>query len=124
LIDQQLLVQRAQDLGISVDTDLIKRLDDIRKEMKADSMDDLEKLAQQQGVSFEDFKQNMKNNLLTQKVISSEVGTENGIDPFEPRIETGKGLPRSAVEIRLSGVSALAPPPVRKIVMMEFGAAA
>lgn len=74
LIDQQLLVQKGTDLGISVDTELVKRLDDLRKEMKADSIDDLEKMAQQQGVSFEDFKQNMKNNLMTQKVISSEVG--------------------------------------------------
>jgi peptidyl-prolyl cis-trans isomerase SurA len=74
LIDQQLLVQKGTDLGVSVDTELVKRLDDLRKEMKAESIDDLEKMAQQQGVSFEDFKQNMKNNLMTQKVISSEVG--------------------------------------------------
>jgi peptidyl-prolyl cis-trans isomerase SurA len=74
LIDQQLLVQKGTDLGLSVDTELVKRLDDLRKEMKAESIDDLEKIAQQQGVSFEDFKQNMKNNLMTQKVISSEVG--------------------------------------------------
>src|SRR3569833_1173349 len=74
LIDQQLLVQKGTDLGLSVDTDLVKRLDDLRKEMKADSIDDLEKMAQQQGVSFEDFKQNMKNNLMTQRVISNEVG--------------------------------------------------
>jgi peptidyl-prolyl cis-trans isomerase SurA len=74
LIDQQLLVQKGTDLGLSVDTELVKRLDDLRKDMKAESIDDLEKIAQQQGVSFEDFKQNMKNNLMTQKVISSEVG--------------------------------------------------
>lgn len=74
LIDQQLLVQKGSDLGLSVDTDLVKRLDDLRKEMKADSMEDLEKMATSQGVSFEDFKQNMKNNLMTQKVISQEVG--------------------------------------------------
>lgn len=74
LIDQQLLVQKGTDLGISVDTDLIKRLDELRKEMKVDSMEELEKMAGSQGVSFEDFKTNMKNNLMTQKVISSEVG--------------------------------------------------
>src|SRR5579875_1532889 len=74
LIDQQLLLQKAQDLGISADTELVKRLDDLRKQMHADSMEDLEKAAQAQGISFEDFKQNMKNNILTQKVISQEVG--------------------------------------------------
>jgi peptidyl-prolyl cis-trans isomerase SurA len=74
LIDQQLLLQKAQDLGISADTELVKRLDELRKQMHADSMEDLEKAAQAQGISFEDFKQNMKNNILTQRVIAQEVG--------------------------------------------------
>ena len=74
LIDQQLLLQKAQDLGITADTELVKRLDDLRKQMHADSMEDLEKAAQAQGISFEDFKQNMKNNILTQRVIGQEVG--------------------------------------------------
>ena len=74
LIDQQLLIQKAAELGITADTDLVKRLDDLRKQMNADSMEDLEKAAQAQGISFEDFKQNLKNNILTQKVIGQEVG--------------------------------------------------
>ena len=45
-----------------------------RKQMHAESMEDLEKAAQAQGISFEDFKQNMKNNILTQRVIGQEVG--------------------------------------------------
>ncbi len=75
LIDQQLLIQKASDLGISADADLVKRLDDLRKEMKAGSMEDLQKLAEAQGVSWEEFKQNTKNGILTQKVIGSEVGS-------------------------------------------------
>jgi peptidyl-prolyl cis-trans isomerase SurA len=75
LIDQQLLIQKAADLGISADADLVKRLDDLRKEMKANSMEDLQKLAESQGVSWEEFKQNTKNGILTQKVIGSEVGS-------------------------------------------------
>jgi peptidyl-prolyl cis-trans isomerase SurA len=74
LIDQQLLLSKAQELGISADTDLVKKLDDLRKQMHADSMEDLEKAAEAQGISFEDFKQNLKNNILTQKVIGQEVG--------------------------------------------------
>ncbi len=35
LIDQQLLLQKAQDLGISADTELVKRLDELRKQMNA-----------------------------------------------------------------------------------------
>ncbi len=57
LIDQQLLLEKGKDMGITGDTELIKRLDDMRKDMKLDTMEDLEKAAQAQGVSFEDFKQ-------------------------------------------------------------------
>ncbi len=75
LIDQQLLVQKATELGISADADLVKRLDELRKQMGASSMEDLQKLAESQGVRWEDFKQNTKNGILTQKVIGSEVGS-------------------------------------------------
>jgi peptidyl-prolyl cis-trans isomerase SurA len=51
LIDRQLLLERGKDLGITADTELIKRLDDMRKQMKLNSMDDLEKAAETQGVS-------------------------------------------------------------------------
>jgi peptidyl-prolyl cis-trans isomerase SurA len=74
LIDQQLLLDKGKDLGITGDTDLIKQLDQMRKEMKLESMEDLEKEAQKQGISWEDFKQNMKNKIITQKVIGEEVG--------------------------------------------------
>jgi peptidyl-prolyl cis-trans isomerase SurA len=74
LIDQQLLLEKGKDLGISGDTELVKRLDDMRKQMNLESLEDLEKAAQQQGVSFEDFKQNIRNNIITQQVIGSEVG--------------------------------------------------
>lgn len=74
LIDQQLLLQKGTELGVSADTDVVKRLDQIRQQMHADSMEDLEKAAQAQGVSWEDFKQNLKNGIITQKVIQQEVG--------------------------------------------------
>ena len=83
LIDQQLLLSKAQDLGITVDTDLVKKLDDVRKQLHADSMEDLQKAAEAQGISFEDFKQNMKNNLLTQRVISQEVGGHLNVSSAE-----------------------------------------
>src|SRR6266446_6624069 len=75
LIDQSLLVQRAKDMGVSVEPELIKRLDAIRTDNKLASMEDLEKAVSGQGMNFEDFKNNIKNTLLTQRVISSEVGS-------------------------------------------------
>jgi peptidyl-prolyl cis-trans isomerase SurA len=83
LIDQQLLVQRGKDMGITGDTELIKRLDDIRKSMNLENMDDLEKAAQAQGVSYEDFKKNMRNDIITQHVIGQEVGRKMVIPPSE-----------------------------------------
>jgi peptidyl-prolyl cis-trans isomerase SurA len=75
LIDQQLLLEKGKELGITADTDLIKKLDQMRKDMNLESMEDLEKAAQAQGVSFEDFKQNMRNQIITQQVIGREVGS-------------------------------------------------
>ena len=75
LIDHQLLIQKGKDLDITGDTDLIKRLDQMRKDMKLDSLEDLEKEAVKQGVSWEDFKQNMRNDIIMQKVIGEEVGS-------------------------------------------------
>lgn len=76
LIDQQLLIQKGQDIGVNVDADMVKKLDELRQQMNAKSMDDLENAAKEQGVSFEDFKQNMKNNMITQQVIGKEVSSK------------------------------------------------
>ena len=75
LIDQSLLVQRGKDMGLSVETDVIKRLDQIRIQNKLGSMEDLEKAVSSQGLNWEDFKDNIRKNLLTQRVISHEVGS-------------------------------------------------
>jgi peptidyl-prolyl cis-trans isomerase SurA len=83
LIDQQLLLDKGKDLGITGDTDLIKRLDQMRKDMKLESLEDLEKEATKQGISWEDFKQNMRNQIITQKVIGEEVGAHLSITTEE-----------------------------------------
>jgi peptidyl-prolyl cis-trans isomerase SurA len=75
LIDQELLLAKGKDMGITADTEVIKKLDEMRKDMKLDSMEELEKAAQSQGVSFEDFKQNLRNQIITQQVIGKEVGS-------------------------------------------------
>ena len=83
LIDQQLILDKAKDLQITGDTELIKQLDQMRKEMKLDSMEDLEKEATKQGVSWEDFKQNMRNKIVYQKVIGEEVGSHLSLNKDE-----------------------------------------
>jgi len=83
LIDQQLLLSKGKELGITGETELIKRLDEIRKQNHLESMDDLEKAAQQQGVSYEDFKANIRNSIITQQVVRDEVGRKISMSPAE-----------------------------------------
>ena len=78
LIDQQLLIEKGKELGITGETEMIKRLNELRQQMGLATMEDLEKAAQQQGVSYEDFKDQIKNQIVTQKVISQEVGSHIG----------------------------------------------
>lgn len=83
LIDQSLLVQRAKDMGISVETDLVKQLDQIRQQNKLADMEALEKAVVDQGLNYEDFKNNLRNHLLTNQVISREVSSRIQIDKAE-----------------------------------------
>jgi peptidyl-prolyl cis-trans isomerase SurA len=106
LIDQQLLLEKGKDLSITGDTDLIKRLDQMRKEMKLNSMEELEKAATAQGISYEDFKQNMRNQIITQKVIGEEVGGHLTITKDEEQkfYDEHKSEMEQPEEIRLSEI--------------------
>jgi peptidyl-prolyl cis-trans isomerase SurA len=74
MIDQQLLIERAKDMDVSVETDLVKRLDQVRKENNLATIDDLQKAVEGQGLNWDDYKTQLRNSLLTQKVIQQEVG--------------------------------------------------
>ncbi len=64
LIDQSLLVQRGKDMGLNVEPDVIKKLDQLRQQNKIDSMEDLEKAVSAQGSNWEDFKNNIRNGIV------------------------------------------------------------
>jgi peptidyl-prolyl cis-trans isomerase SurA len=74
MIDQQLLLSKGKELGINGDTETMRQLDEIRKQNHLDSMEALQKAAEEQGVSFEDFKQKIRNQVITQQVVQDEVG--------------------------------------------------
>ena len=57
LIDQSLLVQRAKDMGISVEPEVIKQLDQIRIENKLPSMEALEEAVSKQGAELGRFQE-------------------------------------------------------------------
>ncbi len=83
LIDQQLWLSKGKELGINGDTELVKKLDEIRKQYHLDTIEDLEKAAKDQGVSFEDFKANIRNGIVTQEVMRQEVGSSIRFTPGE-----------------------------------------
>jgi peptidyl-prolyl cis-trans isomerase SurA len=74
LIDQALLVQKAKDLDINVETDIVKRLDEVRKQFKLATLEDLQAEVEKQGMLFEDFKDQIRRSNLTREVIGREVG--------------------------------------------------
>jgi peptidyl-prolyl cis-trans isomerase SurA len=83
MIDQQLLIERAKDMDVSVETDLVKRLDDVRKQNNLNTLEELEKAVESQGIVWEDYKTQLRNSLLTQEVIRREVGGRMNIGSDE-----------------------------------------
>ena len=83
LIDQQLWLSKGKELGITGETELVQRLNEIRKQYNLETIEDLEKAAKEQGVSFEDFKANIRNNIITQLVMRDQVGRKVQFTPGE-----------------------------------------
>jgi peptidyl-prolyl cis-trans isomerase SurA len=83
LIDQQLWLSKGKELSITGETELITRLNEIRKQNNLESLEDLEKAAREQGVSYEDFKANIRNGIITQLVMRQEVGKRVQFTPGE-----------------------------------------
>jgi len=69
-------------------------------------MDDLEKAAAAQGMSYEDFKQNLKTDIITQQVIQREVAPHINVSNEEVRrfYEKHKGELAHDEEVRLSEI--------------------
>ena len=75
MIDQSLMVQKAKDLDINVETDVIKRLDDIRQRYHLATIEALQTEVEKQGILWEDFKDQIRRQLLMREVIGREVGS-------------------------------------------------
>jgi len=76
MIDEQLLLEKGKELGITGETETVKQLNKMRQEMGLASMQDLEDEAKKQGVSFEDYKESIRTRVVTQQVIGQEVGSK------------------------------------------------
>jgi peptidyl-prolyl cis-trans isomerase SurA len=85
-IDQLLLVQKGKDLNINVDPEVTKRLAEIQIQSKITDPDKFHDfIREQSGMPFEDFKSQMKNQILTQRVIGQEVGSRMNVKDADKR---------------------------------------
>lgn len=85
MIDEDLLVQKAKDENINVETDIVKQLDEIRQANHLNSLQDLEKEVEKQGMVWEDFQDQIRRKILVQQVIEREVGSRVSITREECR---------------------------------------
>lgn len=74
MIDEQLLLSRGKELDLNVDPEVVREMDDIRKQNHLDSMEALEKAVHDSGISYEDWRADLKNHLIEQTVVRDEVG--------------------------------------------------
>jgi peptidyl-prolyl cis-trans isomerase SurA len=85
-IDQLLLVQKAKDLNLSVDGDVTKRIAEMQVQSKITDPDKFHDFIHEQtGMLFEDWKQQMKNALLTQRVIGQEISSRLNVPEADKR---------------------------------------
>jgi peptidyl-prolyl cis-trans isomerase SurA len=73
-IDQLILTQKAKDLNINVDGEVSKRLSAIQSDSKIAEPERFQAyIKERSGMSFEDYKQRVRNQYLTERVIREEV---------------------------------------------------
>src|SRR5690242_10487728 len=75
-IDQLLLVQKGKDLNLNVEADITRRIAQIQLQSKISDPDKFhDYIREQTGMTYEDFRDQMKKQLLTQRVIGDEVSS-------------------------------------------------
>jgi parvulin-like peptidyl-prolyl isomerase len=86
-IDQLLLVNKAKELNLNVDSEISRRMAEIQKQLNEPDPDKFQRIVREQtGMSFEDYKNDMRNSMLTERVIRQEVGSQINI----PRADVQK----------------------------------
>src|SRR5216683_3266587 len=95
-VDALLLVQKAKELNIDVEAQLAKELADLQMQNKITDPDKFHQWVQEQaGMPFEDFRQQMKNRAMEQRVMRQEVGGKITI----PTAELVAGAEKRAKDI-------------------------
>ncbi len=73
MIDNHLLLQKAKDLDMTADLEVIKTMERLRQEYRFESLEALESAILQQGQNIETFKENIAMQYLTGQVLQREV---------------------------------------------------
>jgi parvulin-like peptidyl-prolyl isomerase len=85
-IDQLLLIQKAKELNVNVEGELSKYFADLQRQAKIAEPEKFQQYVREQsGMSFEDFKNEVRNGMLTQQVIRQEVSRKVSIPKEELR---------------------------------------
>jgi peptidyl-prolyl cis-trans isomerase SurA len=83
MITDLLLLQEAQNMGLDVSAQVQEQIERFKEQNGFDSDDELIHALNQQGISFEDWRQDMEDNVLRQSVLFSEVGRSIVVDDSE-----------------------------------------
>ncbi|MBX9601941.1 MAG: peptidyl-prolyl cis-trans isomerase [Bryobacteraceae bacterium] len=85
-IDQLLLVQKAKEANVNVESELSKYFADLQRQSKIPEPENFQQYVREQsGMAFEDFKNEVRNSMMTQQVIRREVSGKINIPKDELR---------------------------------------
>ena len=86
MIEEELLLQRADDLGLSVSDDALNAaIDDVQQQNKLTRLQLIAAL-EQQGMSFDSYRDNMQNQILRYQLIGQEVQSKIDVTGQEIRL--------------------------------------
>lgn len=83
LIEKKLLLAKAKEDGIDVENETKMVIENILKENNLSSEKDLEEIMKNEGINYSAWKEELKNNLLQQKVIRKYVDSNISVDNAE-----------------------------------------
>jgi peptidyl-prolyl cis-trans isomerase SurA len=87
-VDELLLVQRAQELGYKISAAYLRDvIDNIKKDNKIDSDEELQRQLRREGMTLDDLKRNIERSILKSQVIQRELQPKVAVSEAEVRAE-------------------------------------
>ncbi len=80
MIEEKLLISKAKELDINADADIDLYIENIKKQNKIESDEKLKKILSKGGLTYEDWKKNLKKQIIQQKVIQKAMGDKVKIE--------------------------------------------